>query len=214
MPRPPPTPPYMRFRIRRFRSDTGRSETASSRRFRSLSRRRVRLSTVRPALGILSLLSATGPSLLGLCINDAIEYDCPTCTRSCSALRRYRLLRPLLTSRSGILPSAFQPQGEISPGMTHLPSRLCLSDLRHVVRASTGLWPFRLPHPNVSPRIRFLFVRPAFCFQLPPDAESPEAPLPSANSSPCWVSRGLSPPSRCALPGAPKKSRGTRPRLE
>ena len=90
--------------------------------------------------------------------------------------------------------------------MTHPPSRLCLSDLRHVVCASTGLWPFVLPHPNVSPRIRFLFVRPAFCFRLPPDARSPETPLPSANPSPCRVGRGLSPPSRCALPGAPKEN--------
>src|SRR5690606_20847557 len=101
--------------------------------------------------------------------------------------------------------SPFQARGEISPGMTHLPSRLCLSDLRHVVCASTGLWQFWLPHPNVSPRIRFLFVRPAFCFRLPPDVQSPETPLPSANPSPCRVDRGLTPPSRCALPGAPKK---------
>jgi len=76
--------------------------------------------------------------------------------------------------------SPFQARGEISPGMTHLPSRLCLSDLRHVVCASTGLWPFLLPHPNVSPRIRFLFVRPAFCLGLPSDDQSPESPLPLA----------------------------------
>jgi hypothetical protein len=34
----------------------------------------------------------------------------------------------------------------------------------------------------------------------------PRHPCRSANSSPCRVSRGLSPQSRCALPGAPKKS--------
>jgi NAD(P)-dependent dehydrogenase (short-subunit alcohol dehydrogenase family) len=33
-------------------------------------------------------------------------------------------------------------------------------------------------------------------------------PCRSANSSPCRVSRGLPPPSECALPGAPKKRRG------
>ena len=33
----------------------------------------------------------------------------------------------------------------------------------------------------------------------------PRHPCRSANSSPCRVSRGLSPPSKCALPGAPKK---------
>src|ERR1700746_1957906 len=33
----------------------------------------------------------------------------------------------------------------------------------------------------------------------------PRHPCRSANSSPCRVSRGLSPPSECALPGAPKR---------
>ena len=33
----------------------------------------------------------------------------------------------------------------------------------------------------------------------------PRHPCRSANSSPCRVSRGLSPPSKCALPGAPYK---------
>ena len=33
----------------------------------------------------------------------------------------------------------------------------------------------------------------------------PRHPCRSANSSPCRVSRGLTPPSKCALPGAPKK---------
>ena len=34
----------------------------------------------------------------------------------------------------------------------------------------------------------------------------PRHPCRLANSSPCRVSRGLSPPSECALPGAPKKT--------
>src|ERR1700752_1632954 len=34
----------------------------------------------------------------------------------------------------------------------------------------------------------------------------PRHPCRSANSTPCRVSRGLSPPSECALPGAPKKA--------
>ncbi|PRG63398.1 hypothetical protein C6T64_28580 [Burkholderia cenocepacia] len=53
--------------------------------------------------------------------------------------------------------------------------------------------------------IRFLFVRPALCLGLPPDPQSPGEPLPLANTSPCRVCRGLSPPSECALPGAPMK---------
>ena len=44
--------------------------------------------------------------------------------------------------------------------------------------------------------IRFLFVRPAFCLGLPSDSQSPATPLPSANTSPCRVCRGLAPPSR------------------
>lgn len=46
--------------------------------------------------------------------------------------------------------------------------------------------------------IRFLFVRPAFCLGLPSDSQSPTTPLPLANTSPCRVCRGLSPPSRPA----------------
>src|SRR5690606_29903040 len=46
--------------------------------------------------------------------------------------------------------------------------------------------------------IRFLFVRPAFCLGLPSDSQSPATPLPLANTSPCRVCRGLSPPSRLA----------------
>lgn len=34
-------------------------------------------------------------------------------------------------------------------------------------RTSIGLWPSLLPHPDRPPHFRFLFVRPAFCLQLP-----------------------------------------------
>ena len=46
-------------------------------------------------------------------------------------------------------------------------------------------------------------IAPAPCFRLPSDSRSPEKPLPSANTCPCRLCRGLSPPSGCALPGAP-----------
>ena len=45
-------------------------------------------------------------------------------------------------------------------------------------RASTGLHRSLPAHPAVSPHIRFLFVRPALCPQLPPDSQSPAKPLP------------------------------------
>ncbi len=73
--------------------------------------------------------------------------------------------------------------------------------------ASTGLCRNSPAHPNASPHIRFLFVRPALCLGLPSDSQSPTTPLPSANTSPCRVCRGLSPPSKCALPGAQVKGR-------
>ena len=64
--------------------------------------------------------------------------------------------------------------------------------------ASIGLRRLWTAYPAMPPRIRFLFVRPAFCLGLPSDSQSPATPLPSANTSPCRVCRGLSPPSRQA----------------
>ena len=49
--------------------------------------------------------------------------------------------------------------------------------------------------PRCAASIRFLFVRPAICLGLPSDSQSPTTPLPLANTSPCRVCRGLSPPS-------------------
>lgn len=43
--------------------------------------------------------------------------------------------------------------------------------------------------------IRFLSVRPAFCLGTSSDSQSTATPLPLANTSPCRVCRGLSPPS-------------------
>src|SRR5690606_37056328 len=60
--------------------------------------------------------------------------------------------------------------------------------------------------PRSAASIRFLCVAPALCFRLPSDLRSPGEPLPSANTSPYRACRGLSPPSRCALPGAQKKA--------
>src|ERR1700693_4796449 len=45
-------------------------------------------------------------------------------------------------------------------------------------RASFGLRRDSPSHPDASPHIRFLFVRPALCLQLPPDSWSPRTPLP------------------------------------
>ena len=45
------------------------------------------------------------------------------------------------------------------------------------------------------PYMRFLFVRPRFCLQLPSDSTSQWTPLLLANSSYCQACSGLSPPS-------------------
>ena len=95
---------------------------------------------------------------------------------------------------------------QISPGMTHPPSRVCLSDLRRIVPCMYRALHFFACSPRCSASIRFLFVRPALCLRLPPDSQSPATPLPSANTSPCRVCRGLPPPSECALSGAQTKS--------
>jgi len=67
----------------------------------------------------------------------------------------------------------------------------------------------RLAHPAVPPLSASSGQRFAYSFlQIPPRDRHP---CRSANTSPCRACRGLSPPSECALPGAPKKAapRGT-----
>ena len=92
---------------------------------------------------------------------------------------------------------------QISPGMTHSPSRLCLSDLRRSFRARTGLCIYWPAHPAAPPLSASCSSGQRFAYsflQIPPRDGHP---CRSANTSPCRVCRGLSPPSECALPGAP-----------
>lgn len=63
-------------------------------------------------------------------------------------------------------------------------------------RTSIGLWPSLLPHPDRPPHFRFLFVRPAFCLQLPSAPPRGGHPCCSASTFPCRVCGGLSPHSR------------------
>jgi hypothetical protein len=94
---------------------------------------------------------------------------------------------------------------QISPGIAHTPSRLCASDIRHRVPYMYRALHLFACSPHGAASIRFLFVAPALCFRLPSDSRSPGKPLPSANTCPCRLCRGLSPPSECALPGAQKE---------
>ncbi len=147
-----------------------------------------------------------------------IEIIRPTLGILCSGLRcRFRpprpslqLLCPLLTSerasRRLAAPVASPPaHNQISPGIAHPLSRLCLSDLRCIVpdkyRAST----ISAVCPQCNASSASCTSGQRFAIRLPSDSQSPAKPLPSANSSPCRASTGLPPASRCALPGAPKK---------
>ena len=96
---------------------------------------------------------------------------------------------------------------QISPGMTHPPSRLCQSDLRHSVlckfQASTIL--AALPHRAASYPLP---VRQAkhFAFGFLQIRSHPRHPCCSANSSPCRASTGLSPPSNAPCRAHQKKA--------
>ena len=145
-----------------------------------------------------------------------IEIIRPTLGVRRSALRRFaRLLWPRLTSDNA--------SEDLSIFVAHQHAvrspRVLRTDLHAYARriyvaafrTRIGLCIFGPAHPAALASIRFLFVAPALCFRLPSDLGSPQEPLPSANTSPCRVCRGLPPPSRCALPGAPKKTAGRGP---
>jgi len=67
---------------------------------------------------------------------------------------------------------------QTSPGITHSPSRLCLSDLRHGAPCKYRALQILACSPHHPAYIRSLFVRPALCLQLPPDSASRRTPLP------------------------------------
>jgi hypothetical protein len=108
-------------------------------------------------------------------------------------------------------PRSLAARLQISPGIAHPPSRLCASDIRHRVPYMYWALHFLACSPHGTASIRFLFVAPALCFRLPSDSRSPETPLPSANTCPCRLCRGLSPPDGCALPGAHRVGDGLTP---
>lgn len=72
-------------------------------------------------------------------------------TLSRSALRQKKLLRPLLTSRSGSTPLPFQDRGEISPGKNAL--LLC---------TTAGSTPLRLDHQSFAVHCPLALLHSAF----------------------------------------------------
>jgi hypothetical protein len=87
---------------------------------------------------------------------------------------------------------------------THLHAYACRIYVT-AFRASTGLCVYGPAHPAVPPLSASCSSGQRFAsgfLQIPPHGGHP---CRSANTSPCRVCRGLAPPSKCALPGAPKK---------
>ena len=90
---------------------------------------------------------------------------------------------------------------------TPLPAYACRIYVA-VFRARIGLhrdWP---AHPTAPPLSASCSSSQRFAYgflQIPPRGGHP---CRSANTSPCRVCRGLSPPSECALPGAPNEMPG------
>ena len=74
--------------------------------------------------------------------------------------------------------SSPQANRQISPGITHSPSRLCWSDLRRSLPCKNRASQRFAGSPRCPASIRFLFVKPAFCLPLPPDSASRPTPLP------------------------------------
>ncbi len=72
-------------------------------------------------------------------------------------------------------------------------------------RASFGLCRYMPAHPNASPLSASCSLRQRFAFGFLQIRSRPRYPCRSASSSPCRVSRGLTPPRTCALPGAHSK---------
>ena len=105
--------------------------------------------------------------------------------------------------------SVAQGTHQMSRSIAHPPSRLCLSDLRRRVPYKFRALmrghltpPSRLVSASCSSGQRFAFGFLQICSRS-------RKPCRSADSAPCRASRELSPPSKCALPDAPKKKRGS-----
>ncbi len=126
----------------------------------------------------------------------------------------WRLLWPRLTSGDSsqrLSTPVAQRQTTRSPRVwrTHLHAYACRIYVT-AFRASTGLCVYAPAHPTVPPLSGSCSSGQRFAYgflQIPPRDGHP---CRSANPSPCRVCRGLSPPSKCALPGAHTKSRRSR----
>ena len=95
---------------------------------------------------------------------------------------------------------------QISPGIAHPSSRLCLSDLRRSLPYKYWALVISATSPGCAASSASSSSGQRFASGFPQVRSRPRHPCRAASSSPCRASRGLSPPSRCALPGAQKKA--------
>ena len=95
---------------------------------------------------------------------------------------------------------------QISPGIAHPLSRLCLSDLRSVVPCKYRALTFPAVSPQRVASSASCSSGQRFAFSSLRIRSHPRHPCRSANTSPCRACRGLTPPSECALPGAQKEN--------
>jgi len=102
--------------------------------------------------------------------------------------------------------SSSTAEHQISPGMTHSPSRLYLSDIRCIVPCTYRALTILAASPQCSASSASCSSGQRFAFGFLQIRSRPRHPCRSANTSPCRACRGLTPPSECALPGAPKKT--------
>jgi hypothetical protein len=117
----------------------------------------------------------------------------PTRNSGSSPKRHVRAFSDAAFATAGTMPSADfcrpvrRPLDLRSSRQTDRPPRVMRSHLRaytrrlyvRAFRASIGLCIYLPAHPALPPRMRFLFVGPAFCLRLPSDSTSRWTPLPS-----------------------------------
>src|SRR5215469_13340590 len=151
-------------------------------------------------------------------LSARIEVCCPTPVfhvRPFAASRQ--LLWPRLTSGAPsqhLSMSVALKQTTRSPRVlrTHLPAYACRIYVT-AFRARTGLCIYMPAHPAVPPLSASCSSGQRFAFGFLPIPSRDGHRCRSANTSPCRVCRGLSPPSDCALPGAQTKRRTFLPAL-
>src|SRR5271157_5853075 len=178
-------------------------------RFRFSRSRRTSLRTRAPSRQVPPVFAGAGRTRVRFCFIGSHRGLLSYSRVSCSALRclTAQLLWPRLTSDDPsprLATPVARKQTARSPRVlrTHLPAYACRIYVT-ALRASTGLCVYWPAYPAAPPLSASCSSGQRFAYsflQIPPRDGHP---CRSANTFPCRVCRGLSPPSECALPGAP-----------